>query len=74
MADTDTPRQAPQRPEPEVYDGMELSEDDLEMIVGGLSPEASAAYVDYLRDESIRSNPATRLERLRKPRTLWPTW
>ena len=75
MADTDTPRQqSAKKPEPEPYDGMELGDDDLEMVVGGLSPEASSAYVSYLRDESTRNDPATRLERLRRPRALWPTW
>jgi hypothetical protein len=75
MADTDTPRQEKaQRQEPEVYDGMELGDEDLEMVVGGLSPEASAAYVEYLQDESLRTDPARRLDRLRRPRALWPTW
>jgi hypothetical protein len=73
MANTDTPRRQ-QPTEPEPYDGMELSDDDLEMVVGGLSVGASNAYVNYLRDESDRNDPSTRLARLSRPRTLLPTW
>ncbi len=33
----------------EVYDGIELSDDDLEYVVGGLSPEASLGMFQSLQ-------------------------
>ena len=57
------------RPEP--LDGIELTEEDLDIVVGGLSPEASMAYVDYLRDSSGRQSHAARLDWLRSSAVLW---
>jgi hypothetical protein len=51
--------------EPEELDGVELTQDDLEIVVGGLSPAASAAYLEYLRDPTGRRTHAARLDRLR---------
>ena len=31
-------------------EGVELSDDDLEYVVGGLAPEATEAHVRYLRE------------------------
>ena len=55
------------RRQPHAYplDGVELSDEDLEVVVGGLSPEASAAYAAYLSEAAQRSDPVARLQRLR---------
>jgi hypothetical protein len=68
MADTNKP------PEPEPIDNVELTDEDLEMVVGGLSAEASAAYVTFLQEASTRNDPAKRLDRLRRPRVLLTDW
>lgn len=47
-------------------ENFELSDDDLEMVVGGLSPEASLAQARYLRDAGGDSGGS-------KPNWLTPT-
>lgn len=47
------PQSRPVPPVPqraEVYDGIELTDEDLEVVVGGLDPEASMAHARYLQD------------------------
>jgi hypothetical protein len=58
-------------PQPEPLDGIELTEDDLDVVVGGLSPEASMAYVAYLRESAGRQSHAARLDWLRSSAVLW---
>jgi len=45
----------PQSPKSrEIADGQELTDDDLDMVVGGLNPEASMAYAAFLRGSGQR--------------------
>ena len=43
-----TQQPPPRRVEP---DGIELTDEDLEIVVGGLSPEASLAFANYLKSQ-----------------------
>ena len=46
------PSRPPQPPPPRVeMDGIELTDEDLEIVVGGLSPEASLAFANYLKSQ-----------------------
>ena len=43
------PQPRPRPPEPDPYDGRELSDEDLEIVVGGLDPEYWYAQTAYLQ-------------------------
>ena len=50
MTDSASDRDQAPRAEQRVYtEGVELSDDDLEFVVGGLAPEATEAHVRYLK-------------------------
>lgn len=49
------PPAPPKRAMPPVRDGIELTDEDLEIVVGGLSPEASMAYANWLSVEMKRA-------------------
>lgn len=51
------PPRPPQSPRPPRLepDGIELTDEDLEIVVGGLSPEASMAFANYLKSQSQRT-------------------
>ena len=45
----------PRTPEPkEIPDGQELTDEDLDMVVGGLNPQASMAYAAFLMGSGQR--------------------
>jgi hypothetical protein len=44
------PQQWARAPEPDPYDGRELSDDDLEFVVGGVDPEYWYAQSRYLQE------------------------
>jgi hypothetical protein len=48
------PPQPPPAPRNQL-DGIELSDEDLEVVVGGLSPEASLAFANYLKIQDRES-------------------
>lgn len=48
------PPQPPPAPRNQL-DGIELSDEDLEVVVGGLSPEASLAFANYLKIQGRES-------------------
>lgn len=48
------PPQPPPAPRNQL-DGIELSDEDLEVVVGGLSPEASWAFANYLKSQGRES-------------------
>jgi hypothetical protein len=58
----------PDRTPPQLTKGedFELADEDLELVVGGLSPEASIAYALFLKEATGRDSQAYRLDRLRK--------
>lgn len=47
-----------QSPSPRIPDGIELTDEDLEVVVGGLSPEASMAYANWISDQLHRESPS----------------
>ncbi len=62
---------AKRRARPEPLDGIELTDDDLEIVVGGLDPDASMAYVHYLQETAGRQDRKARLDWLRSSAVLW---
>jgi hypothetical protein len=50
-------KERPLRRQREVYDGVELSDDDLELVVGGLSAEAYLAHSRYLLGLRQKTDP-----------------
>jgi len=53
----DGPSRPPRRPPASGEDGIELSDEQLEFVVGGLEPEAwKSMYSDYLQ-EVLKSSP-----------------
>jgi hypothetical protein len=44
------PPQPPPLPGADPYDGMELTDDDLEVVVGGVDPEYWMAQASYLQE------------------------
>jgi hypothetical protein len=51
------PPPLPSRRSSQIPDGIELTDEDLEVVVGGLSPEASMAYANWITDQLYRESP-----------------
>jgi hypothetical protein len=63
MATKNDPSPPQPPPSPEFVDGVELDDDDLDMVVGGLNPEASMAYAAFLRGGGLRPSIGARDDR-----------
>jgi len=59
----DRPPPPPEPPSPDLVDGIELDDEDLDMVVGGLNPEASMAYAAFLRGGGMRPSIGARRDR-----------
>ena len=53
----------PPTPAPDRVDGIELDDEDLDMVVGGLNPEASMAYAAFLKGGGLRPSIGARRDR-----------